>query len=66
MLQDSLRISRAWRAPTGSEPRSGSAVSADLSSQILMDGGYARLALCEEPPSLADLLRSNSTTSFLL
>jgi hypothetical protein len=65
MLQDSLRVSRGWRNQNSSESRMGSAVNADLSNQILTDRAFTCLALCEEPPSLAELLRPNSTTSFL-
>lgn len=65
MLQDSLRVSRGWLTNDASD-RSNSRVNELQSNQLLMDPGFARVALCEEPPSLADLMRPNSTTSFLL
>lgn len=66
MLQDSLRVSRGWRPQESSDLRGASRVGDPQSSQLLLDPGFTRLTMCEEPPSLADLMRPNSTTSFLI
>ena len=66
MLQDSLRVSRGWRTQETSDLRGMSRVDDLQSNQLLLDPGFTRLAMCEEPPSLADLMRPNSTTSFLI
>lgn len=67
MLQDGLRVSQGWRNSSFQESRQGSGLGTGApDSRLLMDGGFARVLQCEEPPSLAELLRPNSTTSFLL
>ncbi len=67
MLQDSLRVSQGWRSSSFKEPRFNSGLNSGPSdAKLLMDGGFTRVLQCEEPPSLAELLRPNSTTSFLL
>lgn len=67
MLQDSVRTTAAnWRMADGNELRTTSRVNDVSPDQLLVDSSFTRVALCEEPPTLAQLMRPNSTTSFLI
>lgn len=66
MMQDSVRVSRGWRSQEGNELRATSRVNDVDPDSLYSDKSFTTLALCEEPPSLADLMRPNSTTSFLI
>lgn len=66
MMQDSVRVSRGWRCQDGADLRATSRVNQVDPSKLYSDQGYTRLTLCEEPPSLADLMQPNCTTSFLI
>ena len=64
MMQD-VRISRGWRAQDVQDLRATSRVNDVDPQRLLVDSSFTTVALCEEPPSLAELLGPNSTTSFL-
>lgn len=66
MMQDSVRVSRGWRCQDGADLRATSRVNEVNPDSLYSDKSFTTLALCEEPPSLADLMRPNSTTSFLI
>jgi len=64
VFQETLKVCRGWNGRTGDQ-RSSSAVNADLCSRMVMDASLSRVALCEEPPSLAELLRPDTLSSAL-
>lgn len=66
MIDSSIRFTTARRPADSQMQAGGSGLNDYDPEQLLVDPYLTRVTLCQEPPSLASLLASGATTSFLI